>query len=81
MCDGRSLASPLLRRLAGRGAFFCGFLIRWVLRFVLHFVTVLHFVSGYVAPEKVPLVIVIVHAIPCLAFFSLLYGFVAVKPW
>ena len=40
-----------------------------------------HFVSGYLAPEKVPLVIVIVHAIPCLAFFSLLYGFVAVKPW
>ena len=32
-CDGRSFASPLLRRPAGRGAFFCGFLIRWVLHF------------------------------------------------
>ena len=36
MCDGRSLASPSLRRVAGRGAFFCGFLVRWVLRFVSH---------------------------------------------
>ena len=35
LCDGRSLASPLCRRLAGRGAFFCGFPFRWVLRFVL----------------------------------------------
>ena len=34
MCDGRSLASPLFRRLAGRGAFFCGFPLRWVLHFV-----------------------------------------------
>ena len=25
MCDGRSLASPLFRRLAGRGTFFCVF--------------------------------------------------------
>ena len=32
MCDGRPLASPLLRRLAGRGAFFGSFLFRWVLR-------------------------------------------------
>ena len=38
MCDGRSLASPFFRRLAGRGAFFCGFLFRWVLRFVSHLV-------------------------------------------
>ena len=38
MCDGRSFASPFLRRLAGRGAFFCGFLVRWVLRFVSHLV-------------------------------------------
>ena len=36
MCDGRSLASPLFRRLAGRGAFFRGFPFRWVLHFVLH---------------------------------------------
>ena len=35
MCDGRSLASPLFRRLAGRGAFFCGFPFRSVLHFVL----------------------------------------------
>ena len=41
---------------------------------------VFHFVSGYLAPEKVPLVFVIVHAIPCLALFSLLYGFVAATP-
>ena len=39
------------------------------------------FVSYYLTLEKVLLVIVIVHAIPCLAFFSLLYGFVAVKRW
>ena len=38
MCDGRSLASPFFRRLAGRGAFFCGFLFRWVFRFVSHWV-------------------------------------------
>ena len=36
MCDGRHLASPLFRRLAGRGAFFRGFPFRWVLRFVLY---------------------------------------------
>ena len=35
MCVGRPFASPLFRRLAGRGAFFCGFPFRWVLRFVL----------------------------------------------
>ena len=29
MCDGRSLASPIFRHLAGPGAFFCGFLFRW----------------------------------------------------
>ena len=34
MCDGRSLASPLFRRLAGRGAYFRGFPFRWVLHFV-----------------------------------------------
>ena len=35
MCDGRSLASPLFRPLAGRGALFRGFSFRWVLHFVL----------------------------------------------
>ena len=35
MCDGRPLASQLFRRLAGRGALFCGFLFRWVLYVVL----------------------------------------------
>ena len=34
MCDGRLFASPLFRRLAGRGDFFCGFPFRWVLHFV-----------------------------------------------
>ena len=38
MCDGRPLASPLFRRLAGRGAFFCGFLFRWILHFVFHLI-------------------------------------------
>ena len=36
--DGRSLASPLLRRLAGRNALFCGFLNRWVLHFAFSFI-------------------------------------------
>ena len=36
MCDGRPLASPLFRRLAGRGAFFRGFPFRWVLHFVFY---------------------------------------------
>ena len=36
MCDGRPLASPLFRRLAGRGTFFCGFPFRWVLHFVFY---------------------------------------------
>ena len=35
MCDGRPLASTLFRRLAGRGALFCGFPFLWVLHFVL----------------------------------------------
>ena len=35
MCDGRPLASLLFRRLAGRGAFLCGFPFRWVPHFVL----------------------------------------------
>ena len=34
MCDGRPFASPLFRRLAGRGAFFRGFLFRWILHLV-----------------------------------------------
>ena len=39
MCDGRSLASPFFRRLAGRGAFFCGFQFRWILDFVFHLIS------------------------------------------
>ena len=35
MCDGRPIASPLLHRLAGRGACFRGFPFRWVLHIVL----------------------------------------------
>ena len=38
MCDGRLFASPLFRRLAGRGAFFCGFPFRWVLHFVFYLI-------------------------------------------
>ena len=38
MCDGRSLASPLFRRLAGRGAFFCGVPFRWVPHFVFYLI-------------------------------------------
>ena len=33
VCDGRPYASPLFRRLAGRGTFFRGFPLRWVLHF------------------------------------------------
>ena len=36
MCDCLFLASPLFRRLAGRGAIFCGFPFRWVLHFVFY---------------------------------------------
>ena len=49
MCDGRPLASLLFRRLAGRGAFSCGFPFRWVLHFVaflIHGIT-LHRSSSY----------------------------------
>ena len=35
MCDGRLFASSPCRRLASRGAFFCGFPFRWVLHLVL----------------------------------------------
>ena len=35
MCDGRPFASPLVHRLAGRGALFHGLPFRWVLHFVL----------------------------------------------
>ena len=31
MCDGRPFATPLFRRLAGRGALFRGFPVRWAL--------------------------------------------------
>ena len=31
-------ASPLFRRLAGRGVFFCGFLFRWVLHLVVYLI-------------------------------------------
>ena len=36
MCDGRPLAFPLSRRLAGRGAFLRVFRFRWVLHFVFY---------------------------------------------
>ena len=36
MCDGRPFASPLFRRLAGRGLFFRGFPFRWALHFVFY---------------------------------------------
>ena len=35
MCDGRPFASPLFRRLAGRGDLFRGFPFRWVLHLAL----------------------------------------------
>ena len=38
MCDGRLLASPLFRRLAGRGALFRGFPFRWVPHFVFYLI-------------------------------------------
>ena len=38
MCDDRSLASPLFRRLVGRGALFCSFLSRWVLHHVFYLI-------------------------------------------
>ena len=49
MCEGRPLASPLFRRLAGRGAFFRGFPFRWVLHFVLSLTrgVVLHDSASY----------------------------------
>ena len=37
MCDGRPFASPLFRRLPGRGASFCGFPFHWVLHFATSF--------------------------------------------
>ena len=75
MCDGRSLASPFFffRRLGGRGAFFLRF-FRWIFHcgspFYFH-------MNCLLAPGKVPFVIVGAHAIPYLAFFSLLCGFSA----
>ena len=38
MCDGRPLASPLFRHLAGRGALFSGFRFRWVLHLVCYLI-------------------------------------------
>ena len=34
-CEGRPFASPLFRRMAGRGAFFRGFPVRWGLHIAL----------------------------------------------
>ena len=72
MCDGRSLASPLFRRLAGRRAFFCGFYFDGFFALSRIWSTVLLSMSYHLAPGKVPFVIVVAHAIPYLAFFSLL---------
>ena len=49
MCDGRPLASSLFRRLAGRGAFFCCFLFRWILRLAAFLIrgSTLHRSSSY----------------------------------
>ena len=47
MCDGRPLASPLFRRLAGRGAPFCGFPFRWVVHFVFCDSVIMHDETPY----------------------------------
>ena len=49
MCDGRPFASPLFRRLAGRGALFRGFPFRWVLHLALSLTRsiIVHVVTPY----------------------------------
>ena len=74
MCDDRPLASPLFRRLAGRGTFFCGFPFRWVLHFVV-------FLIHHPALGKILLMIVGAHAILYLVFSFQLCGFDAANPY
>ena len=80
MCDGCPLASPLFRRLAGRGVSFFWFLLRWVLRLAA-FVT-RGFPAAWIiilSHGKILLMIVVARAILYLAFSSLLCGFVATQ--
>ena len=76
-CDGRSLASPLLRRLAGRGAFFCSFLIRWVLHLAFSLIRGGAMHESASCSREDALGDCGHHAIPFLAFFLHLGGFVA----
>ena len=81
MCDGRSLASPLLRRLAGRGAFFCGFPFRWVLHFVSYLIRGVALHESSSCSRENSLMIVGAHAILYLAFSFRLCGFDATNPY
>ena len=79
MCDGRTLASPLFRCLAGRGVFFCCFPFRWILRLVSFLIAVVLCMDHHLTIRMVLLMIVVAHAILFLAFSSLLCGFVATQ--
>ena len=72
MCDGRPFASPLFRRLAGRGALSRGFPFQWVLHFALSMTRCLtvHDATSCTMDMNVG-----AHAIPCRASSLLPYGF------
>ena len=81
MCDGRSLASPLSRLLAGRGAFFRGFPFRWVLHFVLSLTRSVIVHDSASCSREDSLHEVCARAILYLAFSFLICGFDATNPY
>ena len=80
MCDGRPLASPVFSPPGGSRRIFLRFSRSMGSTLCVTFGPRFCFFMNYhLAPEQVPLVIVVAHAIPSLAFFLLRYGFIAVK--
>ena len=73
MCDGRPFASSLFRRLAGRGALFRGFPLRWVLHFALSLtrsITV-HVATPYSRKDPLPECSRLCDNLSCLCFTAL----------
>ena len=80
MCDGRSLASPLFRRLAGRGPFYRGFSFPWSLQFVLTLLRCLTSQDATPGSREDICTNAAARAIPCRASSLLPCGFGRVNP-
>ena len=61
LCNGRPFASPLFRRLAGRGPFFRGFPFRWALQLTVSLARCLTYTMSclfFASPEPIRIVAV-----------------------